>query len=108
VEFLHARFRHGAPFCLEPNFVAAGRRSTFCSHAERAGRHQQHGARLQRSRVGQRAPGGGVRSSVLIMELEIGNKDHVEFMNVTGESINISNWRISVYDFSSWPEPLTR
>jgi uncharacterized repeat protein (TIGR01451 family) len=52
-------------------------------------------------------PGSGTGSSVLITELDIGNNDRTEFVNVTSSRVDLSGWQITLYDAVSWPEPLT-
>ena len=44
-------------------------------------------------------------SSVVITEVEAGTNDRIEFMNVSGRRINVSNWQITTYDLRSWPAP---
>jgi uncharacterized repeat protein (TIGR01451 family) len=42
-------------------------------------------------------------SAVVITEIDAGTNDRIEFMNVSGRRINISNWQITTYDSRSWP-----
>ncbi len=51
-------------------------------------------------------PGSGTGSSVVISEIDVGARDRVEFLNVSGAPVNLSGWQITVYDGPSWPEPL--
>ena len=44
-------------------------------------------------------------SAIVITEVEAGIDDRIEFMNVSGRRINISNWQITTYDSFSWPAP---
>ena len=43
--------------------------------------------------------------TILIAEVEPGNNDRVEFVNVAGSEVDISGWEVSFYDSRSWPEP---
>ncbi len=45
------------------------------------------------------------RSAVLVTEIDTGNNDSVEFQNVSGRSIDISNWKMTLWDGRSWPAP---
>ena len=44
-------------------------------------------------------------STIVITEVDAGTNDRIEFMNVSGRRINISNWQITTYDALSWPAP---
>ncbi len=44
-------------------------------------------------------------SAIVITEIEAGTDDRIEFMNVSGRRIDISNWQIATYDTRSWPAP---
>ena len=44
-------------------------------------------------------------SSIVIAEMNVGN-DAAEFVNVSGNDIDISNWKLILYDKNSWPNPL--
>jgi hypothetical protein len=43
----------------------------------------------------------------LITEIDVSGVDRIEFQNVSDRSINISGWRIVLYDWQTWPAPLT-
>ncbi|MDA1087409.1 MAG: S8 family serine peptidase [Verrucomicrobia bacterium] len=46
-------------------------------------------------------------STIVITELLTDTPDAIEFMNVSPQAVEISNWQISVYDDdASWPAPL--
>jgi len=52
------------------------------------------------------------RSRVLVTELEVRaeventlNPDRIEFTNVSGETVDITNWSVVLYDRGSWPDP---
>lgn len=49
--------------------------------------------------------GWGIPSSIVITEIDLGTVDALEFTNVSDENINISDWKISIYDDLSWPNP---
>ncbi|MCI0744941.1 MAG: hypothetical protein L0Y58_06005 [Verrucomicrobia subdivision 3 bacterium] len=49
--------------------------------------------------------GGSNSSAVVITEIDTGTNDRVEFLNVSGRRLNLSNWEISLYDNRSWPAP---
>jgi uncharacterized repeat protein (TIGR01451 family) len=51
--------------------------------------------------------GGGNGSSVVITEVDVAANDRVEFANVSDGIVDLSGWRITVYDSASWPGPLT-
>ena len=51
-------------------------------------------------------PGSGTRSGVVISELDAATLDRTEFANVSGAAVDLSGWKISVYDIVSWPQPL--
>jgi uncharacterized repeat protein (TIGR01451 family) len=42
---------------------------------------------------------------VVIAEIDTGESDRVEFANVSGSPLDLSGWRITVYDWVSWPDP---
>ena len=44
-------------------------------------------------------------SSIVVTEIDAGPNDRIEFMNVSGRRINVSNWQIITYDSRSWPAP---
>jgi uncharacterized repeat protein (TIGR01451 family) len=47
------------------------------------------------------------QSKILITEIDVSGVDRVEFQNVSDQSINISGWRIVLFDWQTWPVPLT-
>jgi uncharacterized repeat protein (TIGR01451 family) len=49
--------------------------------------------------------GSGPEVSVVIAEIDTGDIDRIEFANVSGSSLDLSGWRITVYDWVSWPDP---
>jgi uncharacterized repeat protein (TIGR01451 family) len=49
--------------------------------------------------------GGSNSSAVVITEIEVGTNDRIEFQNVSGRKIDISNWQIFSYETRSWPAP---
>ncbi|TAK95297.1 MAG: DUF11 domain-containing protein, partial [Verrucomicrobia bacterium] len=49
--------------------------------------------------------GSGPEVSVVITEIDTGDSDRVEFSNVAGYAVDVSGWRVSVYDWVSWPDP---
>jgi uncharacterized repeat protein (TIGR01451 family) len=49
--------------------------------------------------------GSGPEVSVVIAEIDTADIDRVEFLNVSGSSLDLSGWRITVYDWVSWPDP---
>jgi len=51
--------------------------------------------------------GGGNGSSVVMTEVDVGANDRVEFANVSDGIVDLSGWKITVYDSVSWPGPLT-
>lgn len=51
--------------------------------------------------------GGGNGSSVVMTEVDVGANDRVEFANVSDGIVDLSGWKITVYDSASWPGPLT-
>jgi uncharacterized repeat protein (TIGR01451 family) len=51
--------------------------------------------------------GGGNGSSVVVTEVDVAANDRVEFANVSDGIVDLSGWRITVYDSASWPGPLT-
>ena len=44
-------------------------------------------------------------SSIVISEMCVGN-DSAEFINVSDSDVDISNWKLILYDKESWPNPL--
>lgn len=46
-------------------------------------------------------------STILITEIEVSGFRRIEFENVSGHAINIAGWKIALYDWQSWPAPLT-
>lgn len=46
-------------------------------------------------------------SQILITEIDVSGVDRVEFQNVSDRSINISGWKIVLFDWQTWPAPLT-
>lgn len=50
--------------------------------------------------------GFGTAPSIVITEMNPASPDNVEFMNVSGSSIDISNWVITIYDTITWPSPV--
>lgn len=50
-------------------------------------------------------PDGG--SSVVITEVNADTPDEIEFMNVSAQPVDISGWKIYLYDDVLWPAPLT-
>jgi len=50
--------------------------------------------------------GSGTASTIVISEIDPNTPDAVEFTNVSGAPVDISNWVISIYDDNSWPAPL--
>lgn len=51
--------------------------------------------------------GVGKAPSIVISEMNPGSPDNVEFTNVSGQSLDISNWAVTLYDTLTWPSPLT-
>lgn len=51
-------------------------------------------------------PGSGAGSRVVVSEIDVSQSDRVEFMNVSTAPVDLSGWRISVFDAASWPAPL--
>ncbi len=49
--------------------------------------------------------GTGTASAVLITEIDPGTNDRVEFANVSGRTLDLSGWQITLYDGRSWPLP---
>ncbi len=45
-------------------------------------------------------------STIVVSEIDPNTPDRVEFTNVSGAAVDISNWIISVFDKNSWPVPL--
>jgi len=52
-------------------------------------------------------PGGGNGSSVVMTEVDVAANDRVEFSNVSDGIVDLSGWKITLYDAVSWPAPLT-
>lgn len=52
-------------------------------------------------------PAGGNGSTVVVSELDTGVGDRVEFQNVSGLTVDLSGWQMSVYDGVRWPAPVT-
>src|SRR5262249_54829960 len=42
-------------------------------------------------------------SPVVVTEIDTGSNDAVEFQNVSGREIDISGWKMSLWDARSWP-----
>jgi len=51
------------------------------------------------------ASAGTMGPSVVISEVNPGTPDAVEFANVTPEVVAVGNWKVWIYDSSSWPNP---
>lgn len=49
--------------------------------------------------------GGSNSSAIVITEIDTGTFDRIEFQNVSGRKIDISNWQMIAYDVRSWPAP---
>lgn len=49
---------------------------------------------------------GGTGSAVVMTELDVAGNERVEFANVTDAVLDLSGWKITVYDGPSWPAPL--
>jgi uncharacterized repeat protein (TIGR01451 family) len=49
--------------------------------------------------------GGSNSSAIVITEIETTTNERIEFQNVSGRKIDISNWQIALYDTRSWPAP---
>jgi uncharacterized repeat protein (TIGR01451 family) len=49
--------------------------------------------------------GAGSEVSILISEIDTGPTNQVEFANVSGGSIDLSGWQITIYDWLFWPDP---
>ncbi len=47
------------------------------------------------------------QSQILITEIDVSGIDRIEFQNVSEQSINISGWKVVLYDWQTWPAPLT-
>jgi hypothetical protein len=46
-------------------------------------------------------------SMVVITEIDVTGFDRIEFQNVSGRTLDISGWKIVLYDWQTWPGPLT-
>jgi uncharacterized repeat protein (TIGR01451 family) len=46
-------------------------------------------------------------STLVISEMDVNGFDRVEFQNVSGRALNISGWKIVIYDWQTWPLPFT-
>ncbi len=44
-------------------------------------------------------------STLVISELDVSGFDRLEFANVSGRALNISGWKIFIYDWQAWPAP---
>ena len=44
-------------------------------------------------------------STVVISELDVSGFDRLEFANVSGRALNLSGWKIFIYDWQAWPAP---
>ncbi|MBI2924771.1 MAG: DUF11 domain-containing protein [Verrucomicrobia bacterium] len=44
-------------------------------------------------------------AAVLISEVITGAGDQVEFLNFSDATVDISNWKVTIYDVSTWPVP---
>ena len=44
-------------------------------------------------------------SSIVISEIDNGDNDAIEFLNVSGAAKDISGWQFIAYDWNSWPGP---
>jgi hypothetical protein len=49
---------------------------------------------------------GGAGSTIVVTEIDPNTPDFTEFMNVSANSINISGWKLTIYDIDSYPNPL--
>jgi uncharacterized repeat protein (TIGR01451 family) len=50
--------------------------------------------------------GGGNGSAVVMTEVDVAANDRVEFANVSDGIVDLSGWRITLYDSGSWPGAL--
>ncbi len=53
-------------------------------------------------------PGDGRRSAVVVSEIDSGQNDRAEFVNVSGQWLDLSGWQLTLYDGKSWPNPRIR
>ncbi|HMC28770.1 MAG TPA: Calx-beta domain-containing protein, partial [Verrucomicrobiae bacterium] len=49
--------------------------------------------------------GPATASAIVITEIDTGSNDSIEFQNVSGRAIDISSWKMTVWDGRSWPAP---
>ncbi|MBN2477405.1 MAG: putative Ig domain-containing protein [Pirellulales bacterium] len=49
--------------------------------------------------------GSGTTSTIVISEVNPHSDDSAEFINVSGQSIDISGWQMVIYDADNWPAP---
>ncbi|MEO8791915.1 MAG: choice-of-anchor tandem repeat GloVer-containing protein, partial [Chthoniobacteraceae bacterium] len=49
--------------------------------------------------------GNSTGSTVVVSELDTGDNDAIEFTNVSSSARDISGWKVTAYDWNSWPAP---
>lgn len=52
-------------------------------------------------------PPGFRPATLVVSEISWQGNDSVEFQNVTSDLLNVSGWRVTFYDSTSWPVPCT-
>ncbi|MEI8288547.1 MAG: FG-GAP-like repeat-containing protein [Verrucomicrobiota bacterium] len=52
------------------------------------------------------ASSGAINSTIVISEIDPNTPDYIEFMNVSANPVNLSGWQITIYDSTSYPNPV--